>query len=286
MLRILNPLVEQGLLPAAGRQLIVEKILTVWVPQYVQPGVPIINNEKPFLLLLRSFWSYKAFWTSLVPLFIKRIYYPLTSRLGAAIKKAVIKVVDKLLKVHANAQREQLAGQLASLGLNSWLPAQCALRNPQYIAIGRRFISGDNLRLEAIEEPGTTSAQPKVVIGDDVEIGVNVHISSLQHVYIGNNVRLSNRVYITDHALERTAQAREQLPRHRKLKSAGPVRIESRVLIEEGVCIFGGVTIGENAIVLAGSVVDQDVPAHTIVGGNPARELVASPALSPDFNIP
>jgi acetyltransferase-like isoleucine patch superfamily enzyme len=46
------------------------------------------------------------------------------------------------------------------------------------------------------------------------------------------------------------------------------------------------VTIGENAIVGAGSVVTKDVPPHTIVAGNPARvrrQIGESPVLSPDM---
>jgi maltose O-acetyltransferase len=38
-------------------------------------------------------------------------------------------------------------------------------------------------------------------------------------------------------------------------------------------CILGGITIGENSIIAAGSVVTKDVPANTIFGGNPAKKL-------------
>jgi acetyltransferase-like isoleucine patch superfamily enzyme len=39
------------------------------------------------------------------------------------------------------------------------------------------------------------------------------------------------------------------------------------------VTVIGGVTIGENSVVAAGSVVTKDVPADTLVGGNPAKVI-------------
>jgi acetyltransferase-like isoleucine patch superfamily enzyme len=52
-----------------------------------------------------------------------------------------------------------------------------------------------------------------------------------------------------------------------------PIVIEANVWIAAGVTIIGGVTVGENSVVAAGSVVTKDVPANTLVGGNPARVI-------------
>jgi acetyltransferase-like isoleucine patch superfamily enzyme len=43
--------------------------------------------------------------------------------------------------------------------------------------------------------------------------------------------------------------------------------------IGSGTTLLGGITIGENAVIGAGSVVTKDVPANTIVAGNPAKVL-------------
>ena len=51
------------------------------------------------------------------------------------------------------------------------------------------------------------------------------------------------------------------------------IRVCQDAWIGMGVIIMPGVTIGEGAIVGAGSVVTKDVPAHTIVAGNPARVI-------------
>jgi acetyltransferase-like isoleucine patch superfamily enzyme len=49
--------------------------------------------------------------------------------------------------------------------------------------------------------------------------------------------------------------------------------IEKGVWIAAGATIIGGVTVGENSVVAAGSVVTEDVPPNTLVGGNPARVI-------------
>jgi acetyltransferase-like isoleucine patch superfamily enzyme len=50
-----------------------------------------------------------------------------------------------------------------------------------------------------------------------------------------------------------------------------PILIKKGASIGSGATILSHVTIGENAIIGAGSVVTKDVPANTIVAGNPAR---------------
>ncbi|HVW94745.1 MAG TPA: serine O-acetyltransferase [Mucilaginibacter sp.] len=49
--------------------------------------------------------------------------------------------------------------------------------------------------------------------------------------------------------------------------------IGNNVDIGANVCIIGGITIGDNVIIGAGSVVVKDVPPHSVVAGNPARIL-------------
>jgi acetyltransferase-like isoleucine patch superfamily enzyme len=49
--------------------------------------------------------------------------------------------------------------------------------------------------------------------------------------------------------------------------------IGKNVWIAAGATIIGGVTVGANAVVAAGSVVTKDVPPNTLVGGNPASVI-------------
>nr|WP_245481960.1 DapH/DapD/GlmU-related protein [Mesorhizobium sp. M7A.F.Ca.CA.004.08.2.1] len=61
--------------------------------------------------------------------------------------------------------------------------------------------------------------------------------------------------------------------RRRAFTTAKPVVIERNVWIAAGATVIGGVTVGENSVVAAGSVVTRNVPPNTLVGGNPANVI-------------
>lgn len=63
-------------------------------------------------------------------------------------------------------------------------------------------------------------------------------------------------------------------PLQRRAATIGkPILIERNVWIAAGATVIGGVTVGENSVVAAGSVVTRDVPPNTLAGGNPARVI-------------
>jgi len=72
------------------------------------------------------------------------------------------------------------------------------------------------------------------------------------------------QIYAADHP-------RDAAQRRDGLEFSRPVRIGRNVWIGGGAIILPGVTIGDDAIVGAGSVVTRDVPAGATVVGNPAR---------------
>jgi len=82
------------------------------------------------------------------------------------------------------------------------------------------------------------------------------------HVLIGPRVNLVTENHPVD-------------PSQRKSLILGSIRIKKNAWIGAGSTILPGVTIGENAIVAAGAVVNKDVPDNCIVGGVPAKFIKA-----------
>jgi len=93
-------------------------------------------------------------------------------------------------------------------------------------------------------------------------------VSIEDNVFVGHGVMFINDMYP-----RATAEGGEL--QTEKDWSVTPTTVRKGASIGTGATILGGVEIGENAIVGAGSVVTKDVPANTIVAGNPARTLRA-----------
>lgn len=109
---------------------------------------------------------------------------------------------------------------------------------------------GKNIRIGArvfINQNCTFYSLAGITIGDDVMIGPNVSLITSEHPVA---------------------------PSQRRAFLVGkPITIEKGAWIAAGATIIGGVTVGENSVVAAGSVVTRDVPANTLVAGNPARMI-------------
>ena len=91
-----------------------------------------------------------------------------------------------------------------------------------------------------------------------------VHIED--NVFVGHNVTFINDLY------PRATTASGKLQNEDDWKVI-PTYVKKNASIGSSATILAGVTIGENAIVGAGAVVTKDVPASSVVAGNPARVL-------------
>ena len=113
--------------------------------------------------------------------------------------------------------------------------------------------------------PFYTAGGSEIRIGRNVFVNQNCTFYDLGGLDIGDDVMIGPNVSLitAGHPLE---------PSQRRRATVGkPIVVERNVWIAAGATVIGGVTIGENSVVAAGSVVTQDVPANSLVGGNPAR---------------
>jgi maltose O-acetyltransferase len=87
-----------------------------------------------------------------------------------------------------------------------------------------------------------------ITIGDDVQVGPNVQFLTPTHPV-------------------------EPGPRRDKWEAAEPIMVGDNVWLGGGAIILPGVTIGENTVVGAGTVVTRDLPPNVVAVGNPARVI-------------
>ena len=128
----------------------------------------------------------------------------------------------------------------------------------------------------------------RISVGEWCYVGVGTRIWSGASIDIGDRVLISHSVNIFDNlthpirASERHAQARQIFttghPRDIWLDDK-PIKIGDDAWIGACAIVMRGVTVGRGGIVAAGAVVTKDVPAYSIVAGNPA---VVVRELSPD----
>ena len=109
--------------------------------------------------------------------------------------------------------------------------------------------------------------------GDEIRVGQNVFVNQNCTFYdlggldIADDVMIGPNVSIitTGHPVE---------PSQRRAVTIGkPITIERNAWIAAGATILGGVTVGENSVVAAGSVVTRNVPPNTLVAGNGAKVI-------------
>ena len=140
-------------------------------------------------------------------------------------------------------RRQLLEQLLGSVGEGTEIRPPFYVDYGTHIGIGARCFA--NFGLVALDVAAIT-------IGDDVQIGPNVQLLTPTHPV-------------------------EPEPRRQKWEAARPIAIGNNVWLGGGVIVLPGVTIGDNTVVGAGSVVTRDLPADVVAVGNPARVVKSLP---------
>ena len=171
------------------------------------------------------------------------------------------KILMEILKQNIKIEDFDFPG--CTIGANSIIRAGSTIFSS--VKTGNNFKTGHNVMI-----------RENTQIGDNVLIGTNVIIDG--NVKIGNNVSIQGNVYIPTNVLIEdnvfigpcAVLANDKYPIRKKYELKGPV-LRRGASIGANATIVCGVTIGEYALIGAGSVVTRDVPPYSLVYGTPAR---------------
>ncbi|MFZ0569224.1 MAG: sugar O-acetyltransferase [Rhodomicrobium sp.] len=109
--------------------------------------------------------------------------------------------------------------------------------------------------------------------GLDIRVGRKVFINQCCTIYDMGGVDIADHVMIGPNVNIITSGHPLEPAKRRAYVEAKPIVIEKNVWIATGVTIIGGVTVGENSVIAAGSVVTKDIPPNSFVAGVPSKVI-------------
>ena len=167
-------------------------------------------------------------------------------RLDDPVFKEILELKDRTLRLNvqlnASTTTDEFRERLSDI-IGSEIDKSTAIFAPFFTNFGRYISIGKNV---FINHACTFLDMGGITIGDNVLIGPKVNLVSENHP-----VHPSQRKYLI----------------------GKPIVIKNNAWIGAAATILAGVTVGENSIVGAGSIVTKDVPDNIIVAGNPAKFL-------------
>ena len=110
--------------------------------------------------------------------------------------------------------------------------------------------------------------------GYNIEIGENFYANHNLIILDGNKVEFGDNVFIAPNCSFYTAGHPLNAERRNKgLEYAKPIKVGNNVWIGGNVVVLPGVTIGDNVVIGAGSIVNKDIPSNTVAVGNPCKVI-------------
>lgn len=162
-----------------------------------------------------------------------------------------------------------LAGAFEDFGRRSTLCLPIRLGDVSGVSIGSRVMIGASSWIETV--PGEGGQRARIRIADGVVVAGSCVLSAATEIRLEEDVLLARNVYISDHIHR---YDRTELPIvDQGIDKLAPVRIGRGAWLGQNVVVCPGVTIGAGAVIGANSVVNQDIPAHSVAVGSPARVI-------------
>ena len=166
-----------------------------------------------------------------------------------------------------NAERDAYANELFQEAVRIGMELNTKYHTPEELReIMGRLIGKQVDRSFRMFPPFYTDFGKNITIGKDVFINSGCHFQDQGGIEIGDGALIGHNVVLAtiNHDLN---------PKENRKNHYAPIKISAHVWIGSNATVLPGVTIGDYAVVAAGAVVTQDVPAMTVVGGVPARVL-------------
>ena len=166
-----------------------------------------------------------------------------------------------------NAERDAYANELFQEAVRIGMELNTKYHTPEELQeIMGRLIGKQVDRSFRMFPPFYTDFGKNITIGKDVFINSGCHFQDQGGIEIGDGALIGHNVVLAtiNHGLN---------PKENRKNHYAAIKIGAHVWIGSNATILPGVTIGDYAVVAAGAVVTQDVPAMTVVGGVPARVL-------------
>lgn len=178
----------------------------------------------------------------------------------------LVKIIDRLCRYYVELKIRPQFDEVGS-GLRVFEPTSLVI-------FGRKITAGEHLhiishKLKPVQLCTWSSKQQQgqINVGNYVLISPGAQINSAEEIHIGDNCMIAAEALINDSDWHGTYN------RTRPFQCSRPVVIKNNVWIGQRAIVNKGLTIGENSVIAAGAVVVNDIPANTIVGGNPATVI-------------
>ena len=165
--------------------------------------------------------------------------------------------------------RETGSDRFAAIGARSVVYPPALIIGHHLISLGSDVVVHPGAFLSVIDEHAGRRYDASLTIGDGVRIGNDVVVACCGRIEIAARVLIADRVFIGDTYHEYRDVERAIVDQG--LHDPRPVSIGRGAFLGIGSAVLAGVTLGEGAYVGAHAVVTEDVPAHAVVVGNPAR---------------